>query len=116
MSTGQRGAIFRRLGRMSRLAETLGLPRDGGEEQLSDFLIGSVVEAVRPHRFDGHGASWRLLSDYHDQIKEWLDLGLTAVKVGELLARKGVVVPQRTLHRYAKEVCGHRPGQKATVP
>ena len=31
-------------------AEALGLVRDGGEEQLSDELIGSVVEAVRPHR------------------------------------------------------------------
>jgi transposase len=96
-------------------AERLGLSRDSGEEQLSDFLLGAVVEAVRPHRLDGHGASWRLLSTNHDQITEWLDAGLTAVKVGELLARKGVVVPQRTLHRYAKEVCGHGRDQKATV-
>ena len=28
------------------------------------------------------------------------------VKAGELLARRGVVVPQRTLHRYALEVLG----------
>lgn len=52
-----------------------------GEEQLTDFLLGQVVEAVRPHRFDGHGASWRLLSVHHDQIEEWLDSGLTAVIV-----------------------------------
>jgi hypothetical protein len=31
---------------------------------------------------------------------------LTVVKAGELLARRGVVVPQRTLHRYALEVIG----------
>lgn len=96
-------------------AEELGLSREGGEEQLTDSLLGSVVEAVRPHRFDGHGESWRKLSGHHDQIQEWLDSGLTAVKVGELLARMGVVVPQRTLHRYAKEVCGHGRGREATV-
>jgi hypothetical protein len=32
-----------------------GVDRDSGKEQLSDELIGSVVEAVRPHRSDGHG-------------------------------------------------------------
>lgn len=96
-------------------AEELGLSRAGGEDQLTDTLLGSVMENVRPHRFDGHGQSWRLLAAHHDQIKEWLDSGLTAVKAGELLARQGVVVPERTLHRYAKEVCGHGRGQKATV-
>src|SRR5215213_4020140 len=39
-------------------AEGLGLARDGGEGQLTDELIGSVVEAVRPHRSDGDGAPW----------------------------------------------------------
>lgn len=96
-------------------AEELGLTREGGEGQLTDSLLGAVVESVRPHRFDGHGPSWRLLVAYHDEIKEWLDAGLTAVKVGELLARKGVMVPERTLHRYAKEECGHGRGQRATV-
>ncbi|CCK64981.1 hypothetical protein [Mycobacterium canetti] len=32
-----------------------GLVRDGGEEQLTDELIGQVVEAVRPGRPNGHG-------------------------------------------------------------
>jgi hypothetical protein len=40
-------------------------------------------------------------------LKGWLvDDGLTAVKAGELLARRGTVVPERTLHRYALEVLG----------
>ena len=34
----------------------LGVDRSGGEEQLTEELIGQVVEAVRPHRTDGHGA------------------------------------------------------------
>jgi transposase len=96
-------------------AVELGLLRDGGEEQLSDLFIGMVVEAVRPHRFDGRGESWRTLVAHHSEIKAWLDSGLTAVKVHELLARQGVVVPQRTLHRYVKEECGHGRAQGTTV-
>src|SRR5687768_12502969 len=49
-------------------AEQLGLARDGGEGQLTDVLIGMVVEAVRPHRSDGHGAPWRLLAAHHGRI------------------------------------------------
>jgi transposase len=37
------------------------------------------------------------------------------VKGGELLAREGVVVPERTLHRYALQVLGYGRGQTATV-
>jgi hypothetical protein len=40
-------------------ATELGVVRDGGEGQLTDELIGSVVEAVRPHRSDGHSARRR---------------------------------------------------------
>jgi hypothetical protein len=39
----------------------LGLERSGGEEQLTDELIGQLVERVRPHRSDGHGTAWRSL-------------------------------------------------------
>jgi transposase len=87
-------------------ATELGLVRDGGEAQLSDEFIGSVVETVRPHRSDGHGQGWRLLVANHDQVKAWLDAEVTAVKVQRLLARRGVVVPRRTVQRYAAEVCG----------
>jgi hypothetical protein len=84
-----------------------GLERDGGEEQLDDVLLASVCERVRPHRPEGRGAAWGLLAGNHDQLKAWLvDDGLTVVKAGELLARRGTVVPERTLHRYALEVLG----------
>jgi hypothetical protein len=85
-------------------AEELGLVRDGGEGQLGDVFMGSVVEAVRPHRSDGHGEAWRLLVARHDRIEAWLKKdGLTVVKVGDLLTREGVMVPERTLHRYASD-------------
>ena len=59
--------------RYVRAAEGLGVQRDGGQGQLTDELIGSVVEVVRPHRRDGHGQAWQLLAANHDQIKAWLD-------------------------------------------
>jgi hypothetical protein len=75
--------------------------RSGGEEQLTDAVT---------HRPRGRREAWEALVAHHDRLKEWLvDEGLTAVKAGELLARRGVVVPQRTLHRYALAREGHRP-------
>jgi len=97
-------------------AEGLGVLRDGGEDQLSDELIGSVVEAVRPHRSDGHGDGWRLLVARHDRIEAWLKKdGLTVVKVHDLLTREGIIVPERTLHRYADEVCDVGRGRRGTT-
>jgi hypothetical protein len=88
-------------------AVACGLERDGGEGQLSDELIGQVCERVRPHRADGHGEAWATLKANHDQLEAWLVTeGLTVVKAHDLLVRRGVVVPQRTLHRYALEVLG----------
>jgi hypothetical protein len=96
-------------------ARACGLDRARGEEQLGDELLSTVAERVRPHRADGHGASWALLSAHHARLEELLDAGLTVVKAGELLAREGVVVPERTLHRYALQVLGHGRGRKPTV-
>ncbi len=84
----------------------LGLDRSGGEEQLTDELIGRLVEAVRPKRTDGHGEAWRSLLAEEKQITTWVKDGLTVVKIGIFLERKGVVVPHRTLARFAVERCG----------
>ena len=88
-------------------AVAAGVDREGGEDQLNDLLLGVIIEAVRPHRRDGHGAAWAVCVANHDVLKGWLvDDGLTAVKAGELLGRRGVTVPERTLHRYALGVLG----------
>jgi DNA-binding IclR family transcriptional regulator len=50
-------------------ALALGLVRGGGEDQLTDMVVGMVVEAVRPHRVDGHGVVWRLLVAHHQRIE-----------------------------------------------
>src|SRR3954463_15818527 len=96
-------------------AVELGLVSDGGEAQLSDVFIGMVVEAVRPHRSDGHGAAWRLLEANHEVIAGWVADDLTGVKIAELLARRGVEVPCRTVQRYVAEVLGRTRGRGGTV-
>jgi transposase len=87
-------------------AVELGVDRFGGEEQLSDELIGQVCERVRPRRPDGHGESWRRLVGEEKQITAWVEQGLSVVKIGILLRRRGVEVPHRTLARFAVERCG----------
>jgi transposase len=87
-------------------AVELGVDRSGGVEQLGDELIGQICERVRPCRPDGHGDSWRRLLGEETQIKVWVDQGLTVVKIGILLRRRGVDVPHRTLARFAVDRCG----------
>ncbi|GAC1611150.1 MAG: hypothetical protein NVS3B26_22110 [Mycobacteriales bacterium] len=97
-------------------APELGLGRGGGEQQLTDVFMGSVVEKVRPHRSGGRGQAWGLLVAEHEQIERWLKTEqLTVVKTHELLARRGVVVPERTLHRYALEVCDVGRGRRGVT-
>jgi hypothetical protein len=90
-----------------------GLDRAGGWGQLGDELLGGVAERVRPHRGDRHGESWALVAAPQARLAEPRDQGVTVVKNGEMLAREDVVVPERTLHRYALEVLGH--GRAATA-
>jgi transposase len=96
-------------------AEAAGLDREGGEEQLSDALIGVVCEAVRPARPGGHGAAWDALVPHEELVRGWVKRGLRATKMAELLARRGVVVPYRTLVRFATERCGFGQG-RVTLP
>jgi transposase len=96
-------------------AEAVGVVRDGGEVQLTDAVIGMVVEAVRPHRCDGHGEAWRLLVAEHDVMAGWVSDDVTGVKITELLARRGVMVPERTVQRYVREVFERRRGRGPTV-
>jgi transposase len=95
-------------------AQTAGLERSAGLDAVDDELIGAVVTAVRPERPNGYGAAWEALLAREEQIRSWVagDGGdakpLSIVKIEELLARSGCVVPYRTLHRFATERCGYR--------
>jgi hypothetical protein len=99
-------------------AQAAGLTREAGLASVTDEMVGLVVEAVRPARPNGHGASWAALLEREEQITALVKGGdghdpLSVVKIEELLARSGCVVPYRTLHRFAVERCGFRP--KATT-
>jgi len=91
-------------------AQEAGLTRDCGLQALDDELIGVVVGAVRPARPNGHGDSWGVLLAHQEQISAWVGRDkLSIVKVEQLLTRRGVNVPYRTLHRFAVQRCGFRP-------
>ena len=87
-------------------AAEAGLARDGGVAQLTDELVGQVAEAVRPARPGGHGRAWEQLEACHVDIRAQVKQGLTVMKIGVFLERRGVVVPYRTLHRFCVERCG----------
>ena len=51
------------------------------------------------------------------EVTGWVKDGLTLVKIGELLGRRGMVVPYRTLARFAAAECGYSSSrQQVTVP
>jgi len=87
-------------------AVAAGLDRDGGAGQLTDELIGQVAGVIRPVRPGGHGQAWDQLETRHAEIEQQVRQGLSVVKIGVLLERRGVVVPYRTLHRFCVERCG----------
>lgn len=96
-------------------AEAAGMTRSGGPDQLGDEALGAVIEVVRPHRADGHGTAWRTLENHRTQIEVWVGADITGVKIAELLERRGVAVPTRTVQRYVAEICGRTRGQGPTV-
>jgi transposase len=93
-------------------AEAAGVVRGGGWEQVTDEVVGAVVAAVRPARPAGYGSAWQLLEAQRQQISQWVDQGLSVVKIGTLLGRRGVVVPYRTLHRFCVACCGFGRGSE----
>jgi transposase len=93
-------------------AEVAGVVRDGGWEQVTDEVVGAVVAAVRPARPAGRGSAWQLLEAERQQITAWVGQGLSVVKIGTLLGRRGVLVPYRTLHRFCVQCCGFGRGSE----
>ena len=60
-------------------------------------------------------ACWAELEACQEEIAARVKGGVPVVKIGILLARQGVVVAERTLHRFAAERCGAG-GSKVTTP
>ncbi|MDD7939828.1 IS21 family transposase [Actinomycetospora lutea] len=96
-------------------AQAAGVDRDDGPGQLGDELLSTVIAAVRPDRPRGYGTSWETIAAHREQINTWIEQGLTLTKAHVLLERRGVVVPYRTLHRFAVTELGFG-RRRATVP
>jgi transposase len=84
-------------------ARRLGLAAGG---VVDDGLVGAVVESLRPGRAGERGAAWRACEAERGRISGWLQEGVALTKVKVLLARHGVEVPYRTLHRFAVDGLG----------
>lgn len=112
---GQAGVDRKTARRYVAAAQAAGVVREGGLGQLTDEVIGQVVAAVRPARAGGHGQAWEALEAEREQVSEWVGKGLSVVKIADLLARRGVLVPYRTLHRFCTERCGFGRGGTTTV-
>src|SRR5690348_12242069 len=112
MVAAQAGVDRKTARRYVQAAEAAGVVRDGGWVQVTDEVVGAVVAAVRPARPTGYGQAWQLLEAHRQQITEWVGQGLTVVKIGTLLGRRGVVVPYRTLHRFCVASCGFGRGSE----
>ena len=111
----ERAGVDRKTARRYVLAaQEAGLERSAGVTAITDEIVGAVVAAVRPARPNGHGSAWEALLEREAQIKAWVagngrdHPALSIVKIEELLARSGCMVPYRTLHRFATERCGYR--------
>jgi transposase len=95
-------------------ARACGLSPGDDEAKITDELIGAVVELARPGRPSGHGRAWEILEKEREFLTERLDQGLRLSKVHDLLERRGVMVPYRTLHRFCTTELGFGRG-KTTV-
>ncbi len=86
----------------------------GGEPVGAD-LIGEVIGRVRAQGPGARGASWGVCARHREQLAKWVADEVPLSKVQELLQRRaGVVVPYRTLHRYAVRELGFG-GRRVTV-
>lgn len=75
-----------------------GLTQEAGG--VSDEVLGAVVAQLRPGSPGGRGEGWAELEGQRAFLVEKLEAGLRLTKVRDLLQRRGIDVPYRTLHRF----------------
>jgi transposase len=84
-------------------------------EEAGDAAIGEVIGRVRAQGPGIRGSSWAVCAEHREVLAGWLEKQVPLSKVQELLSRHtGVVVPYRTLHRYASRELGFG-GRRVTV-
>jgi transposase len=84
-------------------------------DPVEDAAVGEVIGRVRAQGPGVRGSSWAVCAAHRELLGGWLDQEIPLSKVQELLGRHaGVVVPYRTLHRYATRELGFG-SRRATV-
>lgn len=84
------------------------MERGGGEQQPTDELVGVGGGGGPPGAAGWSRRGVGALRGRTCRVTAWLDDGVQVVKAVDLLARPGVVVPERTLHRFCSEELGYR--------
>ena len=84
-------------------------------EAVSEAVLAGAVALVRSQGPGVHGESWRACEEHRERLSGWVSEGVPLSKIQELLHRHvGVVVPYRTLHRFASRELGVG-GRRVTV-
>ena len=84
-------------------------------EVAGDGVVGEVISRVRAQGPGVRGGSWAVCAEHRELLAGWLGQQVPLSKVQELLGRHtGVMVPYRTLHRYASRELGFG-GRRVTV-
>lgn len=103
------------------VAQELGVERPstpGTRVVLSDELIGQIAQSVLPGRATHSGAMRQHCEKHRAALEQWVEEGIKAPKLAELLHRStGIVVPGRTLRRFVAEDLGRsrKPGPTVRV-
>jgi transposase len=84
-------------------------------QPVGDSEIGEVLGRVRAQGPGVRGSSWEVCAQHRELLAGWLEQQVPLSKIQELLGRHaGVMVPYRTLHRYAVRELGFG-GRRVTV-
>jgi len=116
-ATARMGDVDRKTARRYvEVAESLGLERGDRKQALEDDFIAEVVARIRPGASSKPSAMREHCRRHAELIRGWFDKGCKSPKVVRLLARHtGVVVPRRTLQRFAAEDLGLGSNRQSTV-
>jgi transposase len=84
-------------------------------DPVEDAAVGEVIGRIRAQGPGARGSSWAVCTEHRELLAGWLEQEIPLSKVQELPGRHaGVVVPYRTLHRYATRELGFG-SRRATV-
>ena len=83
------------------VAEDHGLTAQAGVDALTDERLATILAAIKTSPERARGEAWAKCEEQRVFIAEKLKERLRLSKVRKLLARRGVIVPYPTLHRFA---------------